>query len=109
VRLSCDTGGTFTDLLVEEADGTWLMTKASTVAEDPIKGVLAAVAKAAQVRGCSVAEFLGRAEFLIHGTTHALNAILTGNTARTALLTTRGHRDMLMLREGGRTGPCPAS
>ena len=105
MRLSCDTGGTFTDLLVEEADGTWLMTKASTVAEDPIKGVLAAVAKAAQVRGCSVAEFLGRAEFLIHGTTHALNAILTGNTARTALLTTRGHRDMLMLREGGRTGP----
>jgi len=37
VRLSCDTGGTFTDLLVEETDGSWLMTKASTVAEDPIR------------------------------------------------------------------------
>jgi N-methylhydantoinase A len=105
MRLSCDTGGTFTDLLVEEADGTWLMTKASTVPQDPIQGVLAAVEKAAQARGASLGEFLGRAEFFIHGTTHALNAILTGNTARTALLTTRGHRDILMLREGGRSGP----
>ena len=105
MRLSCDTGGTFTDLLVEEADGTWLMTKASTVPHDPILGVLAAVQKAADTRGCSLAQFLGRAAFFIHGTTHALNAILTGNTARTALLTTRGHRDILLLREGGRTGP----
>lgn len=105
MRLSCDTGGTFTDLLVEEADGTWLMTKASTIPQDPIQGVLAAVEKAARARGSSLAEFLGRAEFFIHGTTHALNAILTGNTARTALLTTRGHRDILMLREGGRSGP----
>jgi N-methylhydantoinase A len=105
VRLSCDTGGTFTDLLVEETDGSWLMTKASTVAEDPIQGVLAAVRKAADIRGCSLRELLGRSNFFIHGTTHALNAILTGNTARTALLTTRGHRDILMLREGGRTGP----
>jgi N-methylhydantoinase A len=105
MRLACDTGGTFTDLLVEEADGTWLMTKASTVPHDPILGVLAAVRKAADIRGHSLAEFLGRTELFIHGTTHALNAILTGNTASTALLTTRGHRDILVIREGGRTGP----
>ena len=105
MRLACDTGGTFTDLLVEEADGTWLMTKASTVPHDPILGVLAAVQKAADARACPLSEFLGRAELFIHGTTHALNAILTGNTASTALLTTRGHRDILLLREGGRAGP----
>ncbi len=45
MRLACDTGGTFTDLLVEEDDGAWLMTKASTVAHDPIQGVLAASRK----------------------------------------------------------------
>jgi N-methylhydantoinase A len=84
MRLACDTGGTFTDLLVEESDGTWLMTKASTVPHDPIQGVLAAVQKAADARGSPLGEFLGRAEFFIHGTTHALNAILTGNTAATA-------------------------
>ena len=35
---------------------------------------------------------------LMHGTTHAINAIITGRTARTALLTTIGHRDVLVLR-----------
>ena len=72
--MACDTGGTFTDLLVEETDGTWLMTKASTVASDPIHGVLAAVEKAAAMRGEKLEDFLRRADFLIHGTTHALNA-----------------------------------
>lgn len=105
MRLACDTGGTFTDLLVEENDGTWLMTKASTVAHDPIQGVLAATRKAAAMRDESLPSFLGRAEFLIHGTTHALNAVLTGNAAKTALLVTAGHRDILTLREGGRPGP----
>ncbi len=42
---------------------------------------------------------------LIHGTTHAINAIITGNTARTAFLTTAGHPDILVLREGGRIEP----
>jgi N-methylhydantoinase A len=105
MRLACDTGGTFTDLLVEDTDGAWQMTKALTVPHDPILGVLAALQKAADERHCSLSDFLGRAGFFIHGTTHALNAILTENTAVTALLTTRGHRDILVLREGGRTGP----
>ena len=35
---------------------------------------------------------------------HAINSILTGTTARTALLTTAGHEDILSLREGGRLG-----
>src|SRR5262245_26762562 len=39
---------------------------------------------------------------LIHGTTRATNAVLTGGTAKTALLTTLGHCDMLLIREGGR-------
>jgi N-methylhydantoinase A len=50
-------------------------------------------------------ELLGETTMLIHGTTRATNAVLTGGTARTALLTTLGHRDMLLLREGGRTRP----
>jgi N-methylhydantoinase A len=41
----------------------------------------------------------------IHGTTHAINAIVTKRTARTALLVTRGHPDILVLREGGRLEP----
>ena len=41
----------------------------------------------------------------IHGTTHATNAIVTQSTAKTALLTTAGHPDILVLREGGRIEP----
>ena len=41
----------------------------------------------------------------MHGTTHAINAIVTGSTARTAFLTTEGHPDSLVFREGGRMEP----
>jgi N-methylhydantoinase A len=41
----------------------------------------------------------------VHGTTRAINAILTGAVARTALLTTQGHREILVIREGGRIEP----
>jgi N-methylhydantoinase A len=42
---------------------------------------------------------------LQHATTRATNALLTGGTAKTAFLTTDGHRDILLLREGGRLYP----
>jgi N-methylhydantoinase A len=104
MRLATDTGGTFTDLVVEN-DGSIALFKASTVPSDPVKGVLDALALAADAHGESIAVFLGRAESFIHGTTHAINAIITGNTARTALFVTDGHRDILTLREGGRAEP----
>ena len=105
MRLATDTGGTFTDLVVESDDGQIALFKASTVPSDPVKGVLDALALAAQAHGETLAAFLGRAEMFIHGTTHAINAIITGNTAKTALFVTEGHRDILTLREGGRAEP----
>src|SRR5262249_14923273 len=45
------------------------------------------------------------ASVFIYGTTRATNAILTGSTARTAFLTTEGHPDTLVLREGGKLNP----
>lgn len=102
MRLACDTGGTFTDLLVEEFDGSVRMYKASTTPANPIDGVIAVLELAAGEAGLPLDRFLASAETLIHGTTHAINAIVTGNTARTALLTTQGHPDVLVLREGGR-------
>ena len=44
-----------------------------------------------------------RTDMFIHSTTRAINAVVTGKTARTAFLTTRGHPDILLVREGGRT------
>ena len=102
MRIACDTGGTFTDLVVETDDGLKLY-KASTTPDDPVRGVLDALTLAAADAGIDRAALLGRTDTFIHGTTRAINAILTGNTARTAFLTTAGHPDILVIREGGRT------
>ncbi|HUA74011.1 MAG TPA: hydantoinase/oxoprolinase family protein [Solirubrobacteraceae bacterium] len=104
MRLAADTGGTFTDLVVEAGDDVRLY-KASTTPHEPAVGILDAIALAAADAGREVGDFLGSVELFIHGTTRAINAILTETTARTALLCTRGHPDMLLLREGGRTEP----
>lgn len=100
MRFAVDTGGTFTDLVVEDDDGALAIYKSATTPADPVAGILDAFAVAAEARS---EEILSRGSILIHGTTRALNAVLTGTTARTALLTTAGHPDVLVLREGGRT------
>jgi N-methylhydantoinase A len=104
MRLACDTGGTFTDLVVEDGDRIRLF-KASTTPDDPVRGVLDAVKLAADHQGIERHDLLGRATAFLHGTTRAINAILTGATAKTAFLTTEGHRDVLVIREGGRIEP----
>jgi N-methylhydantoinase A len=48
---------------------------------------------------------LGQTDILIYGTTRATNAIVTGNVAKTAFLTTAGFPDVLVLREGGKFNP----
>lgn len=103
MRFAVDTGGTFTDLVVEDDDGQLEIYKSATVPSDPVQGILNVFEVAAEQRGRSRRELLGSADVLIHGTTRGLNAVLTGSTARTAFLTTEGHPDILLFREGGRT------
>ncbi|MBX3532334.1 MAG: hydantoinase/oxoprolinase family protein [Rhizobiaceae bacterium] len=105
MRFSVDTGGTFTDLIVEGDDGALRMFKAATNPANPILGVIEALKVAADGYGLPLADLLARGEMFIYGTTHAINAIITGNTARTAFLTSQGHPDILVLREGGRVEP----
>jgi len=105
MRFAVDTGGTFTDLIVEDDDGRLSMFKAPTAPDDPVRGVLDALSRAADHFSVSLGTLLGCGNLFIHGTTHAINAIITGNTAKTAFLTTEGHRDILVLREGGRMEP----
>lgn len=104
MRLACDTGGTFTDLVVERGDEIRQF-KSSTIPADPVAGVLNVLELAAEGFGQDRRTFLGEATTFIHGTTRAINAILTGNTAKTAFLTTEGHPDVLVIREGGRIEP----
>ena len=105
LRFAVDTGGTFTDLMVSSDDGLLSMHKASTTPKDPVKGVIDSLTLAAAAAQQSLADYLARGELLVHGTTHAINAIVTGSTARTAFFTTAGHPDTLVIREGGRMEP----
>jgi N-methylhydantoinase A len=103
MRFAVDTGGTFTDLLIEDGDALHLF-KAPTTPANPVDGVLNVLELAAQELGLSPRDLMAQGEIFVHGTTTATNAIITGSTARTAFLTTRGHPDILVLREGGRIG-----
>jgi N-methylhydantoinase A len=104
ISLACDVGGTFTDL-VAAAEGRIGLYKAPTTPDDPVEGVLAAIALAAAAAGLRRRDYLAGVGSFVHATTRAINAVLTGTTARTAFLTTEGHRDILLLREGGRLNP----
>lgn len=102
LRFAVDTGGTFTDLVVADSLNRIAIFKASTTPSDPVSGVIDALRLAADEIGETLGSYLSRGELLVHGTTHAINAIVTGRTARTAFLTTSGHPDTLVFREGGR-------
>src|SRR5262245_54630170 len=101
MRLAVDMGGTFTDLVLEDEVGRMQLYKSHTVPEDPVRGILACIDLAADANGVTRVALLGEAKVFVHGTTRGLNAILTRSTAKTAFVTTAGHRDILLFREGG--------
>jgi N-methylhydantoinase A len=103
-RIGCDVGGTFTDIAVVGRDGGLTTAKApTTVTDGGIGGVMEALAVAAHELSLGdVGDLLGRAGVFVHATTRGLNAVLQGRGTRTALLVTEGHRELLVLREGGR-------
>ena len=90
-RLAVDIGGTFTDVVLERPGGARITTKLLTTYDHPGRAVLEGIG---QVLGKANLE-AGAIDLIIHGTTLATNALIQRNGARTALLTTEGHRDAL--------------
>jgi N-methylhydantoinase A len=98
-RVGVDIGGTFTDVvLADERGGHLTVTKVSTTPRDFARGVLDALGVAMRTHRVAAAD----ASFLGHATTVVTNALLEGTGARTALVTTRGLRDVLELRRSAR-------
>ena len=101
LRLAADIGGTFTDVVAYDlADGAVAFAKAPSTPQEPARGVLDALAVLAAQRGEPLPAMLARAENFLHGTTVATNTLAEGTGPRAGLLTTRGFRDVLELREG---------
>ncbi len=101
-RIGIDVGGTFTDYLLLDPDGRTRVHKVLSSLADPSEAVLRGLADLATVAGAPLASFLAQVDIIVHGTTVTTNAVLTGHTARTGLLTTHGFRDALEMRRGVR-------
>ena len=104
-RISVDTGGTFTDVVVADESGSLYIGKALTSRGRAFAAIEAGLAQIADDLGLSVEELLQGAEEVTYGTTRASNAIVEDATARTAFFTTDGFPDILLLREGGKPDP----
>jgi len=96
-RLAVDIGGTFTDVALEH-DGRLTTAKVLTTPAAPERGVKEGVAAILSAAGLAPKDVA----VVIHGTTLATNAIIERKGARTALITTEGHRDVLALRNESR-------
>jgi len=88
--IGVDTGGTFTDTVVICHDGAVGVGKAPSTPGALERGVLASIEAAAADVGRSLEAVLADTQYVAHGTTAGLNALLTGNGARVGLLTTAG-------------------
>ena len=93
-RLGVDVGGTFTDLLlINEESGATHTAKVPSTPEDSSLGVLHGIARICDESGIDP-QHVGR---VMHGTTVATNAVLTGRGARVGLVTTAGYEDTLQV------------
>ncbi len=91
-RIGIDIGGTFTDFTVfGEHDGRIHVEKVLTSTAQPELAVLEGLAKL----GKSLPDLLPNSDDVVHATTLVTNVVLEGKGARTALVTTKGFRDIL--------------
>ncbi|WP_410766297.1 hydantoinase/oxoprolinase family protein [Haloferax sp. DFSO60] len=89
-RVGVDIGGTFTDIVTIH-DGAVSVSKTPSTPDNPDEAVISGLEAVSEREGFA----LEAIEFLAHGTTVATNAVLEGEWADTALVTTEGFRDVL--------------
>ena len=92
-RVSVDVGGTFTDVAIVNTDTHELsVAKVPSTPDDPMKAVMNGL-KQADVQ-------LSQVDVFSHGTTVATNALIQRRFPPAALITTKGFRDVLEIRDG---------
>lgn len=97
IRAAIDVGGTFTDLCaLDERTGQFTFVKDSTTPKNFALGVIKVV-KRSGIDGSKINRFIGT------GSTMVINALTEMKGAKTALITTRGFRDVLEIQRSNRT------
>jgi N-methylhydantoinase A len=91
-RIGIDIGGTFTDLVAIDDDGRVVTHKIASTPQDYVEGIIDGLR-------ALIASHAGTVADVLHGTTIGSNAILEAKGARTGLITTKGFRDILEIRD----------
>ena len=97
IRLGVDIGGTFTDAVLETGTGRY-STKVLTTYAAPENAIIEGMHKVCALAGITPTDI----DQIIHGTTLATNALIERRGAKTALITTRGFRDVIEMRTESR-------
>ncbi len=97
IRLGVDIGGTFTDVVLE-AGVVLHSVKVLTTPTAPEDAIVDGIGRVCAQAGVAPAAVT----MIIHGTTLATNALIERRGARTALITTRGFRDVIEMRTESR-------
>jgi N-methylhydantoinase A len=96
--IGVDTGGTFTDAIVLDPKGEAYIGKALSTPPDFADGVINSLKEAARNAGKSLDEILQDCVLFNHGSTAATNAMVTWRGAKTGLITTCGHKDVMAIQ-----------
>jgi N-methylhydantoinase A len=91
IRVGVDTGGTFTDFVFEQ-DGRLNLFKLPSTPADPSLAIQQGLTRICAETGSRVNQIE-----IVHGTTVGTNALLQRRGARTALITTHGFEDVLVI------------
>ena len=97
-KICIDTGGTFTDCIVLDGDGKLHEFKSPTTPWDFSEGVMNTIVDAGTSFASSPEDLLKQTEWIVHGTTVSTNALVQRKLSRTALITTKGFRDIIEMR-----------
>ena len=92
LRIGIDIGGTFTDLVAISSDGKVTIHKTASTPHDYGEGIVEGLQVLMAARPGPVSDVL-------HATTVGSNTVLEAKGAKTALITTRGFRDILEIRD----------
>ena len=94
LRVAVDIGGTFTDICILDQNSGQIRVAKTASTKDPIEGVMNGL------RSANVD--LNEVVLFSHGTTVATNALITRRLPRTAMICTKGFRDVLEIRRANK-------
>ena len=95
--IGIDVGGTFTDAVAIADDGTMVSAKTPSTPSDYGDGVLDACDLLAKELAIETSDMLGKTDYISHGTTSSLNALVMGKVPDVGFITTKGHRDSIFI------------